>query len=128
MKETAQLKVLVIDDSHTARVCLQRCLLEAGYEVILAQDGYEALVKVAETIPDVILCDIMMPRLDGYQTCIILKNNPELQNIPVIMVTARDGLFDRARGKLVGSVCYITKPFTDDEILQSVQSLFGATA
>ena len=113
-------KVMVIDDSNTIRRSAEAFLAQAGYQVILAEDGFDALAKIVDAPPDVILCDVMMPRLDGYQTCAILKNNPHFSEIPVIMVSSKNGFFDRARGKLVGSTKYLTKPFTKDHLLEAV--------
>jgi twitching motility two-component system response regulator PilG len=114
-------KVLVIDDSNTIRRSAEIFLLQAGYEVILAEDGFSALTKVAEHNPDVIFVDIMMPRLDGYQACALIKRSPRFRNTPVIMLSSKDGVFDRARGRLVGSDEYLTKPFTRDDLVNAVQ-------
>lgn len=116
------LKVLVIDDSKTIRRSAETMLVKEGCEVITAEDGFEALAKIAQFQPDVIFVDIMMPRLDGYQTCAIIKNNKRFEATPVIMLTSKDGLFDRARGRIVGSDQYLTKPFTRDELLASLRS------
>lgn len=118
----AGLKVLVIDDSKTIRRSAETMLAKEGCEVITAEDGFEALAKIAQFHPDVIFVDIMMPRLDGYQTCAIIKNNKRFESTPVIMLTSKDGLFDRARGRIVGSDQYLTKPFTRDELLASLRS------
>lgn len=114
-------KVLVIDDSNTIRRSAEIFLIQAGCEVILAEDGFDALAKIADYHPEVIFVDIMMPRLDGYQTCALLKKNPRFRDTPVIMLSSKDGLFDRARGRLVGSDEYLTKPFTKDTLLEAVQ-------
>ena len=113
-------KVLVIDDSNTIRRSAEIFLKQGGYEVVLAEDGFGALSKVNDHDPDVIFCDILMPRLDGYQTCAIIKRNPRFTNTPVIMLSSKDGLFDKARGRMVGSQDYLTKPFTKDQLLQAV--------
>ncbi len=114
------LKVLVIDDSVTIRRSAEVFLVQAGCQVILSEDGFDALAKVADHVPDVIFCDIVMPRLDGYQTCAIIKRNPRFAGIPVVMLSSKDGLFDRARGRMVGSDEYLTKPFTSDTLLRTV--------
>jgi len=114
------LKVMVIDDSNTIRRSAEIFLKQAGCEVILADDGFEALSKVADHEPHLIFCDILMPRLDGYQTCALIKKSPRYRDIPVVMLSSRDGLFDRARGRMVGSDQYLTKPFTKDALLRSV--------
>ena len=111
------LKVMVIDDSKTIRKSAQSLLIKEGCEVITANDGFEALAKIAEHRPDLIFIDIMMPRLDGYQTCALIKNNRLFKNIPVIMLSSKDSIFDKARGKIVGSEKYLTKPFTKDDLL-----------
>lgn len=115
-------KVMVIDDSQTIRRTAETLLTRAGYTVITASDGFEALAKIADHAPDIIFIDIMMPRLDGYQACALIKGNPRFAKTPVIMLSSKDGLFDRARGRIVGSDEYLTKPFTKDEILGAVQS------
>ena len=117
-------KVLVIDDSNTIRRSAEIFLKQGGHEVVLAEDGFDALSKVNDYAPDVIFCDILMPRLDGYQTCAIIKRNPKFTNTPVIMLSSKDGLFDKARGRMVGSQDYLTKPFTKDQLLQAV-ALYG---
>jgi twitching motility two-component system response regulator PilG len=122
------LKVLVIDDSKTIRRSAETMLTKEGCEVITAEDGFEALAKIAQFQPDVIFVDIMMPRLDGYQTCAIIKNNKRFEATPVIMLTSKDGLFDRARGRIVGSDQYLTKPFTRDELLSSLRSHAPSTS
>lgn len=113
-------KVLVIDDSNTIRRSAEIFLKQGGYDVVLAEDGFDALSKVNDHDPDVIFCDILMPRLDGYQTCAIIKRNPRFTGTPVIMLSSKDGLFDKARGRMVGSQDYLTKPFTKDQLLQAV--------
>ncbi len=113
-------RVLVVDDSNTIRRSAEIFLRQGGYEVVLAEDGYDALSKVVDHGPHVILCDILMPRLDGYQTCALIKRNPRYAATPVIMLSSRDGLFDKARGRMVGSQDYLTKPFTKDQLLGAV--------
>jgi twitching motility two-component system response regulator PilG len=117
----AAIKVLVIDDSNTIRRSAEIFLKQGGYEVLLAEDGFDALSKVNDHDPDLIFCDILMPRLDGYQTCAIIKRNLKFSNVPVIMLSSKDGLFDKARGRMVGSQDYLTKPFTKDQLLQAVE-------
>jgi twitching motility two-component system response regulator PilG len=114
-------KVLVIDDSNTIRRSAEIFLKQGGYHVLLAEDGFDALSKVNDHAPDLIFCDILMPRLDGYQTCAIIKRNPRFAGVPVIMLSSKDGLFDKARGRMVGSQDYLTKPFTKDQLLQAVE-------
>jgi twitching motility two-component system response regulator PilG len=114
------IKVMVIDDSNTIRRSAEIFLVQAGCQVILAEDGFDALSKVTDHQPDVIFCDIVMPRLDGYQTCAILKRNHRFSSTPVIMLSSKDGLFDRARGRMVGSDEYLTKPFTKESLLRAV--------
>jgi twitching motility two-component system response regulator PilG len=115
-------RVLVIDDSNTIRRSAEIFLRQGGYQVVLAEDGFDALAKVNDHQPHLIFCDILMPRLDGYQTCAIIKRNPRFSGVPVIMLSSKDGLFDKARGRMVGSEDYLTKPFTKDQLLQAVQS------
>jgi twitching motility two-component system response regulator PilG len=115
------IKVLVIDDSNTIRRSAEMFLRQAGYEVILAEDGFDALAKISDHAPQVIFVDIMMPRLDGYQTCALIKQNPQLKSTPVIMLSSKDGVFDRARGRLAGSDRYLTKPFTKEALLEAVK-------
>ena len=119
--DTPGVKVLVIDDSNTIRRSAEIFLKQGGYEVLLAEDGFDALSKVNDHRPDLIFCDILMPRLDGYQTCAIIKRNANFAGVPVIMLSSKDGLFDKARGRMVGSQDYLTKPFTKDQLLQAVQ-------
>jgi twitching motility two-component system response regulator PilG len=113
--------VLVVDDSATIRRSAETMLANAGYEVVTAENGFEALSKITRHHPDLIFVDIMMPRLDGYQTCAIIKNNNEFRQTPVVMLTSKDGLFDKARGRVVGSDQYLTKPFTREELLDAVK-------
>ena len=119
--EISGLKVMVIDDSKTIRRTAESLLKKAGYEVITATDGFEALAMIADHHPNIIFVDIMMPRLDGYQTCALIKNNGDFKGTPVIMLSSKDGLFDRARGRIVGSEQYLTKPFTKDELLGAIR-------
>jgi len=114
------IKVLVIDDSNTIRRSAEIFLKQGGHNVLLAEDGFDALSKVNDHDPDLIFCDILMPRLDGYQTCAIIKRNARFAGVPVIMLSSKDGLFDKARGRMVGSQDYLTKPFTKDQLLQAV--------
>ncbi len=114
-------KVMVIDDSKTIRRTAETLLKKAGCEVVTAIDGFEALAKITDQNPDVIFIDIMMPRLDGYQTCALIKKNKNYKSTPVILLTSKDGLFDRARGRIVGSDRYLTKPFTKDELLSAIK-------
>jgi twitching motility two-component system response regulator PilG len=116
------LKILVIDDSKTIRRTAETLLSKEGCTVYTAVDGFDALSKIADHHPDVIFVDIMMPRLDGYQTCSLIKHNKTFREIPVIMLSSKDGLFDRARGRIVGSERYLTKPFTKDELLGAIAS------
>ncbi|MBS1216701.1 MAG: response regulator receiver [Proteobacteria bacterium] len=125
MSETANLsgiKVMVIDDSNTIRRSAEIFLVQAGCKVILAEDGFDALSKITDHQPDIIFCDIMMPRLDGYQTCALIKKNARFAGTPVVMLSSKDGLFDRARGRMVGSDEYLTKPFTKDSLLKAVSA------
>ena len=121
MSTTSPTKVLVIDDSNTIRRSAEMFLRQAGYEVILAEDGFDALAKISDHQPQVIFVDIMMPRLDGYQTCALIKQNTLLKSTPVIMLSSKDGVFDRARGRLAGSDRYLTKPFTKEALIEAVE-------
>jgi len=116
---------LVVDDSNTIRRSAEIFLKQGGHEVLLADDGFDALAKINDYQPDLVFCDILMPRLDGYQTCAIIKRNARFSSIPVVMLSSKDGVFDKARGRMVGSQDYLTKPFTKDQLLQAVQQ-FGA--
>lgn len=113
-------RILVIDDSNTIRRSAEIFLKQGGHVVALAEDGFDALAKLSDFRPDLVFCDILMPRLDGYQTCAIIKRNPQFSGVPVIMLSSKDGLFDKARGRMVGSQDYLTKPFTKDQLLQAV--------
>ncbi len=117
-------KVLVIDDSNTIRRSAEIFLKQGGHEVMLAEDGFDALAKVSDYQPHLIFCDILMPRLDGYQTCAIIKRNARFSTVPIVMLSSKDGVFDKARGRMVGAQDYLTKPFTKDQLLQAVQQ-FG---
>lgn len=118
---TPKTRVLVIDDSNTIRRSAEIFLKQGGYDVYLAEDGFDALSKVNDHAPALIFCDILMPRLDGYQTCAIIKRNSRFADLPVIMLSSKDGLFDKARGRMVGSQDYLTKPFTKDQLLDAVR-------
>ncbi len=113
-------KVLVIDDSNTIRRSAEIFLKQGGHDVMLAEDGFDALSKVNDYLPHLIFCDILMPRLDGYQTCAIIKRNDKFASTPIVMLSSKDGVFDKARGRMVGSQEYLTKPFTKDQLLQAV--------
>lgn len=115
------MKIMVIDDSKTIRRTAETLLKKAGCEVTTATDGFDALAKIADTKPNLIFVDIMMPRLDGYQTCALIKNNSAFQNTPVIMLSSKDGLFDKAKGRIVGSDEYLTKPFSKEELLGAIR-------
>ena len=127
MEETARngnltgLKVMVIDDSKTIRRTAETLLKKEGCDVVTAIDGFEALAKISDQQPNIIFVDIMMPRLDGYQTCALIKNNQMFKTTPVIMLSSKDGLFDKARGRIVGSEQYLTKPFTREELLGAIR-------
>ena len=122
-EELHGVKVLVIDDSKTIRRSAENLLSKEGCEVITATDGFDALAKIADSRPEIIFVDIMMPRLDGYQTCALIKNNSEFKTTPVVMLSSKDGLFDKAKGRIVGSDRYITKPFTKEELLGTIRTL-----
>ena len=117
----SNLKILVIDDSNTIRRSAEIFLVQAGCQVVLAEDGFDALAKITDHLPDVIFCDILMPRLDGYQTCAIIKRNAKFSGVPIVMLSSKDGVFDKARGRMVGAQDYLTKPFTKDQLLQAVE-------
>ena len=126
--EVTGLKVVVIDDSNTIRRSAEIFLKQAGCQVILAEDGFDALAKIADHDPHLVFCDILMPRLDGYQTCALIKKSPRYRDIPVVMLSSKDGLFDRARGRMVGSDQYLTKPFTKDSLIRTVGEYARRTA
>ena len=119
------LRVMVIDDSKTNRRTAETLLKKEGCDVLTAVDGFEALAKISDQKPNIIFVDIMMPRLDGYQTCALIKNNAQFRGTPVIMLSSKDGLFDKARGRMVGSQDYLTKPFTKDELLSAIETHIG---
>ena len=119
------LKILVVDDSKTIRRTAETLLSKEGCQVFTAIDGFDALSKIADHQPDLIFVDIMMPRLDGYETCSLIKHNKTFRETPVIMLSSKDGLFDRARGRIVGSEQYLTKPFTKDELLGAISNQLG---
>ncbi len=125
MSGNSATKVMVIDDSNTIRRSAEIFLLQAGYQVVLAEDGFDALAKIADHQPDVIFVDIMMPRLDGYLTCSLIKKHAKFRSTPVVMLSSKDGLFDRARGRMVGSDQYLTKPFTKDTLIGAVNSFMN---
>ena len=116
------LRVMVIDDSKTIRRTAETLLVREGCEVVTATDGFEALAKIADQDPQIIFVDIMMPRLDGYQTCALIKNNRAFKSTPVIMLSSKDGLFDKAKGRIVGSDQFLTKPFSRDELLSAIKA------
>ena len=121
------LKVLVVDDSNTIRRSAEIFLKQGGHEVLLAEDGFDALAKVNDYQPHLIFCDILMPRLDGYQTCAIIKRNAKFSGVPVVMLSSKDGVFDKARGRMAGAQDYLTKPFSKEQLLQAVQQFGTAT-
>ena len=120
INELAGIKVMVIDDSNTIRRSAEIFLSQTKCEIILATDGFDAMSKIVDCHPDIIFVDVMMPRLDGYQTCMLIKKNTRFQTVPVVMLTSKTGVFDRARGRMVGSNDYITKPFTQEEFLGAI--------
>ena len=124
----ASFKVLVVDDSNTIRRSAEIFLKQGGHEVLLADDGFDALAKVNDYQPQLIFCDILMPKLDGYQTCAIIKRNARFADTPVVMLSSKDGVFDKARGRMVGSEEYLTKPFTKEQLLRAVEQFSGQTA
>jgi twitching motility two-component system response regulator PilG len=124
----AGLRVMVIDDSKTIRRTAETLLAREGCQVVTATDGFEALAKIADQRPQIVFVDIMMPRLDGYQTCALIKSNSEFRSVPVLMLSSKDGLFDKARGRIVGAQEYLTKPFTRDELLSAIRKYVAAPA
>lgn len=126
--DTRSVRVMVIDDSKTIRRTAETLLQKEGFEVITATDGFDALSKIADTKPSIIFVDIMMPRLDGYQTCALIKNNQAFKSTPVVMLSSKDGLFDKAKGRIVGSDQYLTKPFSRDELLGAIRQLVPEAA
>lgn len=123
----SSLKILVVDDSNTIRRSAEIFLKAGKHDVVLAEDGFDALAKVSDYHPDLIFCDILMPRLDGYQTCAIIKRNAQFSKVPVVMLSSKDGVFDKARGRMAGAHDYLTKPFTKDQLLKAVEQ-YGVTA
>ncbi len=121
------LKVLVVDDSNTIRRSAEIFLKQGGHEVLLAEDGFDALAKVNDYQPNLIFCDILMPRLDGYQTCAIIKRNAKFAGVPVVMLSSKDGVFDKARGRMAGAQDYLTKPFSKEQLLNAVVQFTAAT-
>ncbi len=119
----AALKVMIVDDSNTIRRTAETILSKAGCEVVTAIDGFDSLAKIVDVVPDVIFVDIMMPRLDGYQTCALIKNNNEFKHTPVIMLSSKDGLFDKAKGRIVGADEYLTKPFSKNELFEVLERI-----
>lgn len=126
METTTRIKVMIIDDSKTIRRTAETLLVKAGFDVITAEDGFDALAKIADSEPEIIFCDVMMPRLDGYQTCALVKSSSRFGKTPFVMLSSRDGLFDKAKGRVVGSDNYLTKPFTREELLGAIETLVGA--
>ena len=124
--ELKGLRVMVVDDSKTIRRTAETLLAKEGCTVLTAVDGFEALSMIADQQPHIIFVDIMMPRLDGYQTCALIKNNQQFKNTPVIMLSSKDGLFDKAKGRVVGAEQYLTKPFTRDELLSAIRQFVPA--
>lgn len=122
-EEGTGIKVMVIDDSKVIRRTAETLLLKAGYRVVTAEDGFDALAKIADSQPEIIFVDIMMPRLDGYQTCALIKNNSRFRSTPVVMLSSKDGLFDKAKGRIVGSDSYLTKPFSREDLLGAIATL-----
>lgn len=125
--EKSQKKVLVVDDSNTIRKSVAIFLKQGGHDVTLAEDGFDALAHLTDDPPDLIFCDISMPRLDGYQTCAIIKSNPKYCAVPVVMLSSKDGVFDKARGKVVGAEHFLTKPFTKEQLLDVVDAYVPAS-
>jgi twitching motility two-component system response regulator PilG len=119
----AGLKVLVVDDSNTIRRSAEMFLKQGGHEVLLAEDGFDALAKVNDFHPDLIFCDVLMPRLDGYQTCTIIRRSARFSGVPVVLLSSKDGVFDKARGRMAGAQDYLIKPFSKEQLLQVVQQL-----
>lgn len=122
-EEGSGIKVMVIDDSKVIRRTAESLLVKAGFRVYTAEDGFDALAKIADTQPEIIFVDIMMPRLDGYQTCALIKNNSRFRGTPVVMLSSKDGLFDKAKGRIVGSDSYLTKPFSREDLLDAISTL-----
>ena len=116
-----KVKVMIIDDSNTIRRSAELFLAQAGYSVVLVENGFEALAKILDERPSILFIDVMMPRLDGYQTCQIIKHHPDFKDMPIIILSSKDGVFDKAKGKMVGSTEYLTKPFSKDAIIEAVK-------
>lgn len=127
-QQTTGRKVMVVDDSVTIRRTAETLLSHEGYSVITAEDGFEALAKIVDHRPDIIFLDIMMPRLDGYQTCAVIKNNETFKDTPVVMLSSKDSIFDKARGRLVGSEKFVTKPFTKEDLLKAIEECLNSGA
>jgi twitching motility two-component system response regulator PilG len=124
---STDITVLVVDDSKTIRNVAEKLLQKEGYNVVTADNGFEALPKIVDHRPDIIFLDIMMPRLDGYQTCSVIKNNVDFKHTPVVMLSSKDGVFDRAKGRLVGSEQFVTKPFTREDLLEAIEQYARAS-
>lgn len=114
-------KVLIVDDSGTIRKAAVAILSKEGFDVATAEDGFSSFAKIVDFKPDIIFLDIMMPRLDGYQVCSVIKSNPQFKNTPVLMLSSKDSVFDKARGKIAGSEYFMTKPFSRDELLDAIR-------
>ena len=127
-KLSNDITVMVVDDSKTIRNVAEKLLHKEGYTVVTADDGFEALPMIVDHQPDIIFLDIMMPRLDGYQTCSVIKNNAQFKNTPIVMLSSKDGVFDKAKGKLVGSEQFVTKPFTKEDLLEAIEQYAGASS
>lgn len=121
MSENSEIKVLVVDDSGTIRKTAEAILSKEGYTVSSVDDGFKALSKVLAFEPDIIFLDIMMPRLDGYQVCSVIKSNAKFKDTPVLMLSSKDSIFDKARGRIAGSEYFMTKPFSRDELLSAIK-------
>lgn len=126
-KALKEVKVMIIDDSSTIRKSAEIFLKSSGCEVIMAEDGFEAMHKIVDNQPDIIFIDIVMPRLNGYQACMLIKKNPVYQSIPVIMLSSKDGLFDKAKGRIAGSDDYLTKPFSSENLINIIQKYVAIT-
>lgn len=123
-RSPSQTKILVIDDSKTIRRTAEVLLKKEGFVVGTSVDGFEALPTIVQIKPDLIFIDVMMPRLDGYQTCALIKGNPQFKHIPVVMLSSKDGLFDKAKGRIVGADLYVTKPFTREDMVRAITQVF----
>lgn len=120
-------KIMIVDDSKTVRKSAEEYLLSSGYDTVVAENGYDALSKIVDVKPDIIFLDIMMPKLDGYQTCALVKHNHDYKDIPIIMLSSKDGVYDKAKAKVVGADDYITKPFTSVDLIQAIDKFINAT-